>query len=261
MIKITNVSYVRNAKDILKDIHWHVEAGQHWVLMGLNGSGKSSLLNIINGQSWPTTGTVEVLGERFGKTKIPLLRQRIGWVGSVLNTRINQFDTIDRIILSGIFNSIGIYQQYGQEELDRVDEVMARLNITHLKGRKYLTLSQGQQQLVLIARCLISHPELLILDEPCNGLDIFATEKILNQIATLIEDEHAPTVLYVTHQANEITPMFDHTLLLKNGQIFDQGETSKVLTTTNLSDFYDHSVRVDKIGNERYLVYLDHHDS
>lgn len=257
MINLTDVSMVRDSKQILDAINWQVQAGQHWVLMGLNGSGKSSLLNIISGQQWPTTGTVEVLGERFGSTKIPDLRKRIGWVGSVLNAKINQFDTTDRIILSGIFNSIGIYKDYGQEELDQVDEVMKRLNITHLKGRKYLTCSQGQQQLVLIARSLISNPELLILDEPCNGLDIFATEQILDQVADLISQDNAPTVLYVTHQASEITPMFDHTLLLKDGSIFDQGETNQVLTTENLSLFYDHSVKVDKHGN-RYLVYLDH---
>lgn len=256
MINLQNVSLIRDQKEILKDIDWRVKPGEHWALMGLNGSGKSTLLNIISGQLWPTTGSVEVLGERFGQTKLPQLKKRIGWVSSALNTKLNQYDTVERIILSGLFHSIGIYQKYGEEELGHVDAVMERLNILALKGRKFHTCSQGEQQMVLIARSLISDPELLILDEPCNGLDLFASEKLLQQIEQLTREENAPTILYVTHHIHEITPMFSHILLLKSGRSFQQGRIEDILTTDHLSAFYDHDVEVIQTKQQRYHVYV-----
>lgn len=254
VIHLTDVSFVRNGKYILNNINWIVEPGERWVLMGLNGSGKSSLLSIVQGQNWPTTGTVQVLGETFGKTRMPDLQKRIGWVGSILNAKLNQYDTVDRIILSGYFSSIGIYKKYGESELELVQSIMQRLGIEHLTGRQYITCSQGQQQLILIARALIADPEILILDEPCNALDLFATEAILKSIAQLTKDPQGPTILYVTHHAHHIIPEFDHTLLLKNGEIFSQGQTTDILTSQQLSDFYSHSVDVSPMANERFMV-------
>ena len=135
MIHLNNVSFVRQGKTILEDINWQVKPGEHWVMMGLNGSGKTSILNIIQGQNWPTTGKVDILDETFGKTSIPNLQKRIGWVGSTLNTRINHYQTVEKIILSGIFSSIGVYQKYTETDLQAVDQMMKNLDIYDLKGK------------------------------------------------------------------------------------------------------------------------------
>lgn len=256
MIQLNNVSFVRQGKTILEDIDWQVKPGEHWVMMGLNGSGKTSILNIIQGQNWPTTGEVTVLEETFGKTSIPNLQKRIGWVGSTLNTRINHYQTVEKIILSGLFSTIGIYQKYTEEDLDAVDRIMKHLDIYDLKSKKYSQCSQGQQQFVLIARSLISRPELLILDEPCNGLDLFATEKLLKKVVELISSDDGPTVIFVTHHAEQIMPEFDHTLLLKDGRIFEQGPTQNILNADKLTKFYDQPVNVINLENDRFLVYL-----
>lgn len=257
MIDMTGVSYRKQGKQILENINWQVNKGQHWVLMGLNGSGKTSLLNILSGNSWPTTGSVTVLGEKFGQTNIPALKKRIGWVSSILTTRLNLYEQVEKIILSGIFSSIGIYQDYGQKEIDQVDQVMALLNIEKLKGHPYNQCSQGQQQLVLIARALVAQPDLLILDEACNGLDLFATEIILDSIRRLSQLDNGPTIIFVTHHADQIIPQIENILLLKDGQIFQQGKTQDVLTKEVLKSFYDQEVQVLTLSNGRPLVYLD----
>lgn len=256
MIELNNVSFVRQGRTILEAIDWQIKPGEHWVMMGLNGSGKTSILNIIQGQNWPTTGSVKILGETFGKTSIPNLQKRIGWVGSTLNTRINHYQAVEKIILSGIFSTIGVYQKYTESDLEAVDQVMKNLDIYDLKGKKYSECSQGQQQFILIARSLINQPELLILDEPCNGLDLFATEKLLHKTVELIGRESGPTIIFVTHHAEQIMPEFDHTLLLKDGRIFEQGSTQDILNVDKLTAFYDQPVNVVNLDNDRFLVHV-----
>lgn len=257
MIDVVEVSYLRQGKQILEKINWQVTAGQHWVLMGLNGSGKTTLLNIISANSWPSTGSVTVLGEKFGKSNIPALKKKIGWVSSILTTRINVYEKVERIILSGIFSSIGIYEDYGKDEEERVDQLMELLKIDQLKGQQYNYCSQGQQQLVLLARALVAQPDLLILDEACNGLDLFATEIILETIRRLSQLEDGPTIIFVTHHADQIIPEIENILLLKDGKVFQKGKTQDILKEEVLQNFYGQAVQIMPLTNGRSLVYLN----
>lgn len=234
VIELKDVSWVREGKQILSDIHWEISRGEHWALLGLNGSGKTTLLNIINGYIWPTTGTVRVLGQQFGKTDLRELRKSIGWVSSSLQERIREQELAEKIVLSGKYSTIGVYDDMTDKDYDRAREIMEELDCGYLWGRKYATCSQGEKQRLLIGRGLMGSPELLILDEPTSGLDFIARDKLLASVGKLAKKDGGPTLIYVTHHIEEITDAFSHTLLLKDGSIFAKGKTAEVLTEETL---------------------------
>jgi len=254
MIHLSNVSVIKNKKDILKNINWEVKQGEHWSILGLNGSGKTTLLNVINGYLHPTNGQAEVLGELFGKTYIPDLRKQIGLISSSIQQQIQDFETVLSIVLSGKFASIGLWEAVEKADVELAQKYMELLKCDHLQEQAYGTLSQGERQRVLIARALMADPKLLIFDEPCNGLDIITREELLKIIENLSISASCPTLIYVTHHVEEILPCFTHTLLLKDGEIFDQGLSKELLTEKNLSNFYERPVSVQKEQNRIWLA-------
>jgi len=253
IIDIHNVSWDRNNKLILQNINWTVKEGEHWCLLGLNGSGKTTLLNMINGYIWPTEGKMSVLGKIFGEYDLRELRKSIGWVSTSLQQKLYGSETALKIVLSGKFATIGLYDQTDTEDLGRAEALMKSLGCTALIERTHDTLSQGERQRVLIARALMASPKLLILDEPCTGLDVFAREQLLQMIGTVAAEENAPTIIYVTHHVEEILPCFTKTLLIKEGQVFAADHTSDVLTSALMSDFFDVPVELLKRDGRNWL--------
>jgi len=253
ILHIEDVSWRRDGKPILSHINWHVEKGEHWALLGLNGAGKTTLLNLINGYIWPTKGTVRVLDQTFGKTDIREMRKAIGWVSSSLQERIKGTSIAEDIVVSGKFSSIGLYDSVTEKDMEKADHIMEQLSISYLKGRMYQTCSQGEQQRILIARGLMDEPELLILDEPTNGLDFIARERLLDSVHQLTRQENAPTIIFVTHHIEEILPDFTNTLLLRQGTVFGQGKREEVLTSERLSTFFDRNVQVDWKNNRPWM--------
>ena len=256
IIEAKQISVIREKKYILKDINWSVKAGEHWAVLGLNGSGKTTLLDLINGYIFPSKGEIHVLGETFGRYDWRELRKSIGWVSTALQERLYVNNSVEDIVISGKFASIGLYDHPSQEDRDFARSLLERLDSLALSNRTYQTLSQGEKQLILIARGLMSSPRLLILDEPCTGLDIFAKEKLLSIIEKLSCEPGSPTLIYVTHLTEEILPTFNHTLLLRRGQVHSSGKTTSVLTKENLCDFFEAPVRYEKLGS-RLLLRLD----
>lgn len=254
VLQFTDVSLVREQKEILSKINWQVKPKENWAILGLNGSGKTSLLQLICGYLWPTSGHLEVLGEVFGKTSIPELRKKIGWVSTALQYQLKDYERSEKIVLSGKFASIGIYQQTTEAELEEAKQLLIDCGGQHLIGKKYQVLSQGERQIVLIARALMSKPELLILDEPCNGLDIFAKESLLKRIEKIAQSKNSPSILFVSHHTEEILPCFDQLILLRDGKIFKQGLTADLLTRETLNQFYPHPVSLIVNENGRKTV-------
>lgn len=154
-------------------------------LLGLNGSGKTTLLNMINGYIWPTQGTVSVLGHRFGQVDLRDLRKLIGCVSSSLQEKLYGSDKTQLVVISGKYATIGLYEQLSEEDTSRAEALMRTLGCGHLWDREFRTCSQGEKQKVLIARALMADPQILILDEPCNGLDLFSRERLLDSIHEL----------------------------------------------------------------------------
>lgn len=239
VIDMKNVFCANGGKFILCNINWTVRRGEHWAIVGLNGSGKTTLLSIVSGYVWPSEGEVNVLGKRFGSYDIRDLRKSIGWVSSSLQEKFYASETAEEIVLSGRFATIGLYETPRKRDVERARMLLSQLQCEQVAEQAYSTLSQGEKQKVLIARALMSSPRLLILDEPCSGLDVFSRENLLALIETMGRQESAPTLLYVSHRIEEILPVFTHTLQLRRGEIHSQGKSREILTKSNLSDFFE----------------------
>lgn len=255
IISLDNVSYIRNGKYILKDINWHVNRGEHWVILGPNGSGKTTTLNMVNGYIFPSQGHVKVLEFEFGHSSIIELRKRIGWVSSALSQFIPTNDYPLHIVLSGKFASLGLWEKVDDDDIARANEILDLLKIHHLAERKYGMLSQGEKQKVLIGRALMNHPDIIIFDEAFNGLDIFARHDMEITINELAEGNI--TFILVTHNTDEILPVFGKALLLKDGQVHSQGDIDDMIQYDNLSDFYGADVDVFKHKDRFYLSLAD----
>ncbi|MNW40568.1 putative ABC transporter ATP-binding protein YlmA [compost metagenome] len=253
MIDVRNVTWTRGALTLLNDVIWRVNEGEHWALLGLNGSGKTTLLNMITGYLWPTKGSISVLGERYGDVDLRELRKSIGWVSSSLQEKLHRTDRTQYVVISGKHATIGLYDELDDQDLERAKELMETLGCAHLWDREYQTCSQGEKQKLLIARALMANPRVLILDEPCNGLDLFSRERLLDSIRDLSEREDTPTLIYVTHHTEEILPVFSHTLLLRRGEVVNSGLTSDLMTTEVLSSFFEAPVDVERHGERVYV--------
>ncbi|WP_313247853.1 ABC transporter ATP-binding protein [Sporosarcina ureae] len=253
IVKVEDIQFTRDDNQILQDITWDIEKGQQWGMLGLNGSGKTSLLSIISTYEIPSNGEVEVLGKRFGSAYLPELRKKIGFVSSSLEKFSDYFwnESIERIIISGKFASFGIYDEIIAEDWIRADYLVKEFRLEDVKGKKFRLLSEGEKRRVLIARALMGNPDLLILDEPCSGLDILAREQFLE--ALKIATENNVHLVYVTHHIEELVPEITHVLLLKEGKIVASGPKTEVLTDELLSETYQVPVTIEWHAERPYL--------
>jgi iron complex transport system ATP-binding protein len=246
VLHLEDVSLKKDGKWILQNVNWDIEKGDHWVLFGLNGAGKSAILNMLNVEYFPTKGKVTVLGKVFGTTYLgEKLRRQIGFVSSSIQQKLYPVDNSFEVVLSGGFASIGLYETPTDEMRDKAVSLLKGMGCLEYANQNYGTLSQGERQRVLIARALMADPALLILDEPANGLDFIAREQLLESIDNIAKSPGAPTIIYVTHHVEEILPIFNKTLLLKAGQVFASGSTDEMISSESLSEFFDLPVEVN----------------
>lgn len=253
IVKVEDVQFIRGDHQILQDVSWEIEQGQQWGMLGLNGSGKTSLLSIISTYEIPSGGEVEVLGKRFGNAYLPELRKKIGFVSSSLEKFSDYFwnESIERIVISGKFASFGIYDKIMDEDWVRASYLVQEFRLEHVKGKKFRLLSEGEKRRVLIARALMGEPDLLILDEPCSGLDILAREQFLE--ALKIATKNNVHLIYVTHHIEELVPEITHALLVKEGKIVASGPKKEVLTDELLSETYQVPVTIEWRAERPYL--------
>lgn len=254
IISMKNVSYRRQGKNLLEDINWEFKEGERWAILGLNGAGKSTLLRILMAEFWKSSGDLTVLGVEFGRGDIPSLRTKIGVVGSFLAERFPIDLTAEQIVLTGKYKSSILYKEYGQAEINEATAMLREIRAGHLIGRTYASLSQGERQLLLIARSLMENPAILILDEATVGLDLLARERLLQHIDHICQLPTAPAIIFVTHHAEEITSNFSHVLLLKEGKVLTQGPKEKILTPELLGDFYGNQVELIDLGEGRLFI-------
>ena len=249
VLQVSKATLIRDGVSILQEATWVVEKGQHWAILGANGSGKTSLLKIITGMEWPTVGSIHVLGELYGETHLPELRKKIGWVSTSLGAQIKAEDTAGMVVLSGYDASIGLWRdEFTDEEFVHAAELLRQVGADRIAERPWGVLSQGERQRTLIARALVNHPLILILDEPCAGLDPRARELFLDDLEQLASRPGTPTILLVTHHFEELRPFLTHCLALKEGQIVASGETADVLTQPAMEELFGSPMRIHQQG-------------
>ena len=251
---MSGVSLVRGGNLILNGVDLKIERGQHWALIGPNGSGKTALLNLIAAYLWPTTGSVRVLGSQLGAIDVRELRKRIGLVSSALFDRVPASQKLADVVLSGRFASLGLYDRVRQADREQAREILSLIGCTKLSGRPYGVLSFGERQRALIGRALAANPELLLLDEPCEGLDLAGRETLLALVDRLTSRPDGPTLIFVTHRVEEIAPGISHALVLNAGRVKAAGEKKSVLTGEVLSRALGVAVTVE-IRNGRYYAF------
>jgi iron complex transport system ATP-binding protein len=246
-LELRNVSYVADGRTILDSIDWLVQAGEHWAILGPNGSGKTTLLKIACGYLWPNGGG-EVYRKGKALTHLPELRKSIGWVTASLASEIPAQEVVSNTVVSGKFAQIGylggLWGQASERDYAQARRYLGELGCGHLRAQEFGTLSQGEQQKVLIARARMTKPFLLILDEPCAGMDPGGRENFLTSLRKLGALEKMPALIYVTHHIEEILPLFHRTLILRAGSVIHKGATRRVLTRNVLKDLYGVSFSV-----------------
>lgn len=254
ILQVSSLGIRRTGTTILRDIHWRVERGQHWVLLGANGSGKTSLLSALTGYLMPTTGEISVLGETYGQSDWRELRKKIGLVSSALRQLMADDEPALDSVVSGKYAMIDLWGRVSAADRTQARRWLRQVECSYLAERPWRVLSQGERQRVLIARAMMAQPELLILDEPCAGLDPAAREQFLQFLQRLGERPGAPTLILVTHHVDEIMPVFSHVLLLRRGRVLADGKKSSVLTTPLLAQTFASPVKLARQAGRYALL-------
>lgn len=253
VLEVRDLRIERGDAVILKDVGWRVEKGQHWVILGANGSGKTSLLSALAGYFCPTDGEITVLNKTYGEYDWRELRKEIGLVSSALRQMMTNEERAIESVVGGKDAVLDYRERIRADEYRRAMRLLRQVECESLAWRPWVFLSQGERQRVLIGRALMARPKLLILDEPCAGLDPAARENFLQFLQRLGQRRTAPTLILVTHHVEEIMPVFSHVLILKAGTTLASGPKKKMLTSKTLTEALGPTVKLIS-SKERYRL-------
>ncbi|MEQ8846410.1 ATP-binding cassette domain-containing protein [Botrimarina sp.] len=247
LFELRDVGYRQGDADILSGVDWTLHEGEHWAVLGPNGCGKTTLMRLVCGFCWQTSGTVRRLGEEL--VDLTGLRRHTGWVAANLLGTVPEGDTALETVVSGRFGQFGLRRLHGVEPT-RADFADARamlesMRVDAIADKPLAVLSQGERQQVLVARARMTEPRLLVLDEPCAGMDPGARERFLAWLGQVMREPGAPAVVLITHHVEEVMPEFRQTLLLAGGRVAACGPTEVALTAQSLAATYN--ARVDRI--------------
>ncbi|MET9484606.1 ABC transporter ATP-binding protein [Streptomyces sp. NPDC087420] len=250
VLELVDVSVVRDGRALVDDVSWSVKEGERWVILGPNGAGKTTLLNLASSYLFPTTGSARILGETLGKVDVFDLRPRIGIAGVAMSEKLPKRQTVLETVLTAAYGMTATWQeQYDEVDEQRARAFLDRLGMTEFLDRRFGTLSEGERKRTLIARAMMTDPELLLLDEPAAGLDLGGREDLVRRLGRLARDPYAPSMIMVTHHVEEIAPGFTHVLMIRQGKVLAAGPMETELSSRNLSLCFGLPLVVERTGD------------
>lgn len=254
LVDFRGVAFSRGGTTLVGPVDWQVELDERWVVVGPNGAGKTTLIRMASAQEFPSAGVAFVLGERLGRTDMRDLRAQIGVTSSAVAQRVPAGEKVGDLVVSAGYAILGRWrEEYAEMDYEQAVEVLEQVGAMHLIDRTWSTLSDGERKRVLIARAIMTNPELLIMDEPAAGMDLGGREDLVAYLGDLAMDPDAPAIVMITHHLEEIPPGFTHALLLDEGQVVAQGLIDDVLTSTNVSRAYHQPIEVE-VRDGRYAA-------
>src|SRR5687767_10279467 len=234
-------------RPVLAGVDWEVAPGERWVVLGANGSGKTSLLRMAGGWIFPTAGTVDVLGQRLGRVDVRTLRRRLGYASGAVTAMLRPGVTGLEVVMAAKHAALETWwHTYDDSDRERAGALLERMGCGHLADRAVLTASDGERQRVQLARTLMVEPDLLLLDEPTAGLDLGGREALVGRLAELAAAPDSPPTVLVTHHTEEIPPGFTHALLLQAGRVLAAGPLDDTLTAAALSECFSTAVTLER---------------
>jgi len=254
-LSVQDLRLQRGERVILDGVDWRVAPGEHWVILGPNGCGKTSLINCLTGYEMATAGEITVDGSQYGRTDWREVRKRVGLVTATLTRYLEPFEPVLDAVVSGREAMLNLVGDVPPEWVAEARQLLERIGCGYLVGSRWGVLSQGERQKILICRALMSRFHVLILDEPCAGLDPVAREHFLQWLAELVSVPGSPSLVLVTHHVEEILPFFTHVLLLKSGRVLKSGAKHEVLDSALLSEAYGAPLQISRVG-ERWQLTL-----
>ncbi|CAG7648206.1 ABC transporter ATP-binding protein [Paenibacillus allorhizosphaerae] len=254
VLSLNAIDFIREERHILSDVHLEVREGEHWVILGRNGSGKTTILEMMNGYQFPSKGQVTVLGNVYGQCDVREVRKKIGYISQSLYEKLNPGDSVWEVVATGEFGFLRFYEEIPAGVKEKAVGMLESVRLGHLASQPLGTLSQGERKKVMLARSLMTRPSILIMDEPCSGLDLYERERLLENINELGQQQM--TVIYVTHHIEEIMPMFSHVVLIEQGRIIASGPKHEVLTEQNLYQAYQVPIRLEWFNDRPWIKVL-----
>jgi iron complex transport system ATP-binding protein len=244
-IDLRGVTVRRDGTAILDSVAWRVERGERWVVLGPNGSGKTTMVQVASARLWPTEGSVCILGASLGRVDVRSLRPRIALVSGAVVRQLRSDLPARDVVASGRHAALETWwNRYTAADWERADALLVRGGVADVADRPFGVISEGERQQVLLARALMGEPELVLLDEPFAGLDLGARERLLVQLSALAQGPGGPPLVLVTHHCEEIPPGFTHAALMRKGEMVAAGALREVITSELISTCFDLAVRV-----------------
>jgi len=254
---LKDISLWREEKVILKDINLEVKKGEHWAILGPNGSGKTMLMMVAIGYQPASRGRVFLVNGWMSEIAIPEVRNHIGIVSERLTQHMLRYYpkvTGLQLVLSGLYGKMGLFGKIGNEKRQKALEILGQMDGQDLIDVPFFKMSTGKRQICMIGRSRVAENALLLLDEPCAGLDLPSRENLLKHIDNTTKLANGPAVLLITHHIEEIVDGITHVLLIKDGMVFASGQKEEIISSESISELFNTSVKVEHVNKRFWAI-------